>query len=264
MKVLVTGACGNIGSAVCCQLAKQPDKYDVYTTDRRTGPREHLLPQWTLKIEPDKFMRGDLADLGFAQKMVSGMDCIVHMAANASPQSEWVNILNSNLVATYNVFEACRIEKVPHIVYASSILATIGYGTREPYKSVEEERYGDVPDTIAKITHEDPPWPLQPYGASKVWGEALAKAYCTNHGMSILCIRIGCTPAKDRPINEYRQLWCSLDDITQIIERCINAPASAGFDIFYGISDNKYCWVDLEHAREVIGYVPTRSVQEFD
>jgi NAD+ dependent glucose-6-phosphate dehydrogenase len=264
MKVLVTGAYGNIGSAVCCRLAKKPDTFDVYTTDRRAAPREHLLPEWTLQIEPEKFSRGDLADLSFAQQTVKGMDCVVHMAANASPRSAWINILNSNLVATYNVFEACRLENIPRIVYASSIMAIAGYATREPYKSIEEARLGDVPSEIAKITHEDPVWPLQPYGASKVWGEALARAYSTNHGISILCLRIGCVPPHNRPVGEYRQLWCSLDDITQIIERCITAPQKVRFDTFFGISNNKYCWVDIAHAREVIGYVPKRSVQEFD
>lgn len=28
------------------------------------------------------------------------------------------------------------------------------------------------------------------------------------------------------------------------------------FDIFCAVSDNQYRWVDIDHAREVVGYVP--------
>ena len=40
-----------------------------------------------------------------------------------------------------------------------------------------------------------------------------------------------------------------------MIERCVDAPESMKFDIFYGISDNDYCWVDVARGKE-IGYVP--------
>ncbi|MBD3322229.1 MAG: hypothetical protein GF350_14110 [Chitinivibrionales bacterium] len=46
--------------------------------------------------------------------------------------------------------------------------------------------------------------------------------------------------------------------------RCITAPPDLKFDIFYAVSSNRYCWVDIEHPEQVLDYRPTRSVQEFD
>ena len=40
------------------------------------------------------------------------------------------------------------------------------------------------------------------------------------------------------------------------VQRCVDAPESLRFDIFYAMSDNAKRWVDIEHAREVVGFVP--------
>ncbi|NQU96832.1 MAG: NAD(P)-dependent oxidoreductase, partial [Chloroflexi bacterium] len=45
-------------------------------------------------------------------------------------------------------------------------------------------------------------------------------------------------------------------DAAQIVERCVEAPDDVRFDVFYGVSDNRARFRDIEHAREVIGYVP--------
>jgi hypothetical protein len=34
-----------------------------------------------------------------------------------------------------------------------------------------------------------------------------------------------------------------------------------GFNIFYGVSDNAYNWVDIDHARDVVGYEPQDSAE---
>jgi len=42
------------------------------------------------------------------------------------------------------------------------------------------------------------------YGASKIWGEAVARHYADAYGLSALCVRIGRVKAEDRP--GYRDL----------------------------------------------------------
>ena len=42
----------------------------------------------------------------------------------------------------------------------------------------------------------------------------------------------------------------------------IQAPPELRFDIFYAVSNNRLCWVDIEHAREVLGYVPRDRAEE--
>ena len=50
--------------------------------------------------------------------------------------------------------------------------------------------------------------------------------------------------------------WCSQRDVVQLVERCVAAPEDLRLDISCGVSDNPYLWVDLEHARALLGYVP--------
>ena len=59
-----------------------------------------------------------------------------------------------------------------------------------------------------------------------------------------------------------RILWCSQRDIVQLIERRIGAPDSLRFDVFFGQSDNRYNLVDIQHARDVLGYAPQDKAEE--
>ena len=49
-----------------------------------------------------------------------------------------------------------------------------------------------------------------------------------------------------------------------MLERCINAPDDLLYDIFFALSDNKWAYRDLEHPREVLGYVPQDSADVFE
>ena len=48
----------------------------------------------------------------------------------------------------------------------------------------------------------------------------------------------------------------AIDVGEQYAERCVDAPEDLRFDIFYGMSRNRYCWVDVSHAMDVLGYDP--------
>ena len=51
-------------------------------------------------------------------------------------------------------------------------------------------------------------------------------------------------------------------DVVQLIEKSIEAPDDLRFDIFYGVSNNRFRWVDIDHAREILGYIPQDSAEE--
>jgi dTDP-4-dehydrorhamnose reductase len=185
------------------------------------------------------------------------MDVVVHMAAKADESAPWEQILHCNVEGAYNVFEASRQAGVGRVVSASSVMVSWGYQLDEPYKAIKEGRFQDVPDEIPIVTHRDPVRPTEPYSASKVWGEALARVYADVHHLSCICLRIGWVNAQDRPWDPALvPVWSSQRDIVQLVERSINAPRALRFDIFYGVSDNRYRWVDIQHAREALGYVP--------
>jgi NAD+ dependent glucose-6-phosphate dehydrogenase len=69
--------------------------------------------------------------------------------------------------------------------------------------------------------------------------------------------------ADDRaPSGRGQTLWCSQRDIVQLVERCVTAPDSLRFDVFFGQSDNRYNFVDIEHARQVLGYAPQDRAED--
>ncbi len=264
-KVLVTGAYGLIGNVIYTRLSRNPDKYDVYGLSRRSLPSDRIPTSAVFSIPEDKFHLADLSDFEAIQKAVADMDVVVHMAADPSGSSGWESILASNITGAYHVFEACRLAGVKRIISASSIQVISGYRRDEPYRSVFSHHSDGMSATnVPPITHEQPARPTNLYACSKVWGEALAHTYANRHGMSCLCLRIGWVRAEDKPPNgSGKAQWCSQRDIAQLVERCVNAPESLRFDIFFGVSDNEFQMADIDHAREVLGYEPQDHTRDF-
>ena len=254
-KVLITGVHGLIGNIVYERLAERGCQ--VYGLARRRASSDRIPEEQLHRVPDERFYLADLTDLEAVQCAVNGKAVVIHMAADADGLSGWETIMPSNVVGTYHVFEASRRAGVGRVILASSIQVSFGYQDTEPYQALFEARYEDVRGTILPVTHRDPPRPPNLYAASKVWGEALAHVYAQQYGMSCLCVRIGWVVADDVPPNQVAiTQWCSQRDIAQLIQRCVAAPEDLRFDIFYGVSDNPYLWVDLEHARAVLGYVP--------
>ena len=103
-RVLVTGAEGVIGSAVRGHLA---DRYELvsFTRDvRRIPERESATSPASSRSMP----------------AFEGVAAVVHLAAAASVESSWDDVLRDNIAGTRNVFEAARLAGVETIVYASS------------------------------------------------------------------------------------------------------------------------------------------------
>lgn len=256
-KILITGVCGLIGSVLYNHLKKQSGAYELYGIDRRKRASSNTPQNRIIDIDDTHFYELDIADFNSVQKALENMDTVVHLAADLRPDAPWDSILSNNIIGTYNVFESCKNSNVKRVIFASSIRVVRGYEQDEPYKAITKTDFQNVPDKIPLIDHVSPVRPTEPYGASKVWGEALARYYSDIHTLSCICLRIGWVNTKNQPDkSRHSNVWCSHRDITHLIEQCINADNTLLFDIFYGISDNQYRWVDIEHARNVVGYIP--------
>jgi uronate dehydrogenase len=242
-------------------LSKQPEKYDVYALDRKRQPSSRIPKTWILNIPDEKFTLCNLSNFQDMRQAVHGMDVVVHLAADPEGRV-WESVLNNNILATYNVFEACRQAGVSRIVAASSIMVSQGHREQEPYKAMMERRLEDIPSNVPLITPNIPAEPRSLYAASKVWTESLARVYASRYDMSRICIRIG-QVERDRPRPPHgADIYVSQKDIVQIIERCIAADDANRFEIFYGMSNNDYRWVDIEDAHEKIGYVPLDRAED--
>ena len=244
--MLVTGMSGLIGSALRKRLEgrlplRALNRRDIANVDCR---------------------RGDIADLAAIEPAFAGVDVVVHLAALASSTAEWEQVLHHNLTGTYNVFEAARRTGVRRVVYASSGATVTGYERDFPYSALVAGRYEEV-KTWTMLTHETPMRPSALYGVSKAWGEALARHYADAHGMSMVCLRIGAVNREDRPTSARQfSVWCSQRDVAQMVERCVAAPPDLRFDVFFVVSDNKWSYRDIAHARAVVGYQPQDRAED--
>jgi uronate dehydrogenase len=243
------------------RLREQPEKYDVYALDCKRQPSSRVPKAWILNIPNEKFKLCNLSNFQDVRQAVHGMDAVIHLAADPEGRV-WESVLNNNIIATFNVFEACRQMGVSRIVAASSIMVSQGHREQEPYKAMMERRHKDIPSKVSMITPDIPAEPRSIYGASKVWTESLARVYAYRHKISCICIRIG-QVERDRPRPpQGADIYVSQIDIVQIIERCVAADKKLQFGIFYGMSNNDYRWVDIENARKKIGYVPQDRAED--
>ena len=68
---------------------------------------------------------------------------------------------------------------------------------------------------------------------------------------------------EDRPISVRDfAVWCSQRDVVRLLELCITAPATVRFDVFFVVSDNRWGYRDLEHARAVLGFEPRDRAED--
>ena len=262
-KVLITGAYGLIGNLVYAQLAGQPARYDVYGTARRPRPSQRAEEMETCLIPDEKLRIADLTDFAAMQRAMQGMDVVVHMAADPSGIPGWDSVLNNNIIGSYHMFEASRLAGVKRVLYASSNQVSFGYRDQEPFKSLLAPEAREVdPRDIRPIDPTQPTRPLNFYACSKVFGEGLAHMYAYTHGLSCIVLRIGWVLGDDQPPGHFaRAVWCSQRDCVQLVELAINAPDSLRFDIFYVQSANAHNFVDIQHAKDVLGYAPQDSAE---
>jgi nucleoside-diphosphate-sugar epimerase len=247
-RILVTGLSGLIGGAVGRRLA---GRYALTALNRRPVPGVPTV-------------QADIADLEAVRAAFVGQEVVVHLSAVVSTDAPWSEVLQSNVIGTYNVFEAAREAGVRRVLFASSGTVIGGYAGQFPYNALLEGRYGEVPQLWPMLTHESLPHPASLYGVSKVWGEQLARHFADTTPMSLLCLRFGVVNHEDRPTDiRHFPIWCSQRDAAQMVERCIEAPADLKYDIFFVTSANQWGYRDLSHARTVVGYEPEDQAERY-
>lgn len=247
MKILVTGMSGLIGGA----------------TRKRLSSRHELTAFNRSMVGGVKTVQGDLIEFDKLLAACEGQDVVIHLAAKAGENYTWQELQDTNVIGTRNVFDAARLAGVKKVIYASSGATVAGWESEEPYAAMVQGRYDDVPDSWQLIDHEMAVRPRGIYGATKVWGEALARHYADTTDMSFLCLRIGFVNKEDRPVNpRQRSVWCSQRDITNMIELCVNEEAQVSFDTFFVNSNNRWGYRDLSHAEQVVGFVPMDSAED--
>ncbi|RSS78477.1 NAD-dependent epimerase/dehydratase family protein [Streptomyces sp. WAC06614] len=113
VRVVVTGATGNVGTSVVRALASDPAVTDVVGLARRKPGLRIPGVRWAAAdIDPGG---ADLAGI------LSGADAVVHLAWKFRPTHDPVETWRTNVLGSVRVFEACARAGVRTLVHASSI-----------------------------------------------------------------------------------------------------------------------------------------------
>ena len=110
MKILVTGGGGFLGQALCRGLRERGHEVVSFN-------RGHYPALETLGVRQ---VRGDLAQRDAVVAAAEGCEAVFHNAAKAGAWGSYESYHLANVVGTDNVLAACRMHRIPKLVYTST------------------------------------------------------------------------------------------------------------------------------------------------
>lgn len=170
-KILVTGAGGFIGSHLTERLLSIGSEVTCFV-------RYNSLNRWGfLDSIPDKkslrIIAADLKDSDAVRKAVNGQNVVFHLGAAVSIPHSYEfprEHLQTNIIGTFNILNACREYSVAKIVHMSS-----------------SEVYGTAIEIPIKEMHQ-----LQaqsPYSATKIASDKLAESFYLSYNLPLTTAR---------------------------------------------------------------------------
>ena len=166
--ILVTGVAGFIGSNLVKELYNRFSGIKVIGFDSVNDYYDVNLKEYRLtelkNFKNFTFIKGNIADKALVEKVFEEYkpEIVVNLAAQAGVRYSITNpdaYLESNLIGFFNILEACRHNKVEHLVYASSS-SVYGMNKKIPYSTED------------KVDN-----PVSLYAATKKSNELMAHAY---------------------------------------------------------------------------------------
>jgi len=171
-KVVVIGGAGLIGSHVIDLLVGEAAREIVVYDNLVRGTVDNLagaLRDPRVKLYE---VGGDICQTDILASALEGADCVFHLAAlwllqcHDYPRAAF----DVNVRGTFNVLEACVAKGVKRLVYSSSA-SVYGDAVEEP------------------MTEDHPFLNKNFYGATKIAGEAMARAFHHRYGLNVVGLR---------------------------------------------------------------------------
>ena len=261
MKILITGAAGQIGSGLAKRIC---DKHELTLVDNlRNGYADHLKDAEGEFIAP--FHNIDVATAEI-YSCTGSYDAIIHLAAISSlPDCETnpLETLHCNVNATANVLDFARKMNVPHVVFAST-------------SAVYENNDVDVFTEDLEVS------PRLYYSLSKKMCEDLIESYREHYGSKVTILRFfnvfgpdgdqtrpnppllnfvyreltkGKAPVLSGDGEQVRDFIC-IDDVVSMLDLCLEKQPNDVFNVCTGkaVSVNQISrWVAEALGKEDIG-----------
>jgi nucleoside-diphosphate-sugar epimerase len=229
--VLITGACGNLGTKL---RAAWSALYDLVLLDI-VAPAH----------DPDviKVDLGELDDEWITY--FHGVDTVIHLAGNPNEFATWEELERPNLDVLANVIHAAALAGVERFIFASSNHVMGGYRNLD-----------------MRITPDLPPRPDGPYGATKLMGERLGRSLARAFDMTFIALRLGWVqPGLNRPEtlpdDWARAMWLSNRDMVRLFEAAVEAELDdRQFVVVNGMSNNRGSRWDLDATAELLDFDP--------
>jgi UDP-glucose 4-epimerase len=127
MRIVVTGATGNVGTSVVRALAADPAVEQIIGIARR-------LPRWT--PPRTRWERADVVTSPL-EPLFAGADAVIHLAWLIQPSRDAAKLKAVNVDGSRRVFEAAARAGVPRLVHASSV-GVYSPGPSDSYRRVDE------------------------------------------------------------------------------------------------------------------------------
>lgn len=219
-KVLVIGGAGFIGSHVVGELLKTDVAQVLVYDNFARGKRDYLAPH-VLDSRCSLYQNGaDIREVDLLDDAMHGCDYVIHLAAmwllhcKDFPRTAF----HVNIEGTFNVLEACVRNKIKRLVYSSS--ASV---------------YGNAVEV--PMTEDHPFMNRNFYGASKIAGEAMCRAFHDRYGLSYVGLRY---------MNVYGPHQDQTAAYTGVIPIMLNKIDADEAPVINGDGTQAYDFIDVE------------------
>ncbi|MDO8577328.1 MAG: NAD-dependent epimerase/dehydratase family protein [Candidatus Wildermuthbacteria bacterium] len=169
-KILITGGGGFIGTALARNLAAKGFEIRLFDIDYTS---RDLLCKKQGNCPAVEQVRGSVLDATSVGNAAKGCDYVIHLAALLGvrrTEMKRIECLNTNILGTVNVLEACLKEGVKKILFSSS-----------------SEVYGEIDGM--PVREDSRKQPISVYGVTKLAGEEYLKAYSARYGLKYAIVR---------------------------------------------------------------------------
>jgi dTDP-glucose 4,6-dehydratase len=182
MRILLTGGCGFIGSAVIRHVIADTN-HDVVNVDKMTYAASLDALEAAQTHPRHRLVRADITDAAAMARIFTEHrpDAVMHLAAESHVDRSIdgpSTFINTNIVGTFVLLEAAR-------AYAATLEPDARARFRFHHISTDEV-FGALAPNDPPFTETTPYDPRSPYSASKAASDHLARAWQHTYGLPVI------------------------------------------------------------------------------